>query len=64
MGIESSVGLLSGANRGLGRVLGRLCNPSLAGHWQLKEETLRDQEPRPVRSKKDFKRRTARDRRS
>jgi hypothetical protein len=41
MEIESSVGLLSGANRGLGRELSRLCNPSLAGHGQLKEETLR-----------------------
>jgi hypothetical protein len=64
MEIESSVGLLSGANRGLGRELGRLCNPSLAGHGQLKEETLRTRNHGPFGRKTILKTRTAHDRRS
>jgi hypothetical protein len=40
-----------------GREFGRLCNPGLPGHRQLKEEKKRygDQEPRPVRPKKILK---------
>ena len=47
-----------------GRKLGRLCNPGLPGHRQLKEETLRGPGTTARSAEKDFKTRTARDRRS
>ncbi len=47
-----------------GREPGRLCNPGLPGHRQLKEETLRGPGTAARSAEKDFKTRTARERRS